>query len=79
MDKRTLAHLERVWLAEIAGHSCQLHPKTMEKLAAKDLVEIVTERFGVPPLGTMTVTACRLTHLGRMIYCETCKDEPEPL
>lgn len=76
MNARTIKNLEKVWLAEIAGRNCQLAPRTMEKLAAQGLVELVTERFGVPPLGVMEVKMCRLTHAGRWAYCETC-EEPE--
>ena len=71
MDKRTLKHLERVFTSEIAGRSCQLHTATMDKLAARGLVTIVTEEFRTG-LGTLRVRACRLTHAGRIEYCKTC-------
>lgn len=77
-DKKTLGYLERVWIAEINGHlPCQLHPATMQKLAAKGLVELVERRERMA-LGTLTIKGCSLTHLGRMLYCASCKDAEEP-
>lgn len=76
MNKRTLAMLERLFVAEIDGKTTQLPPKTAAKLEDEGLIRAV-EHSSNDRLGTFTWTTHELTHAGRWAYCETCTDEEE--
>lgn len=68
-----LQALERVFAAEIDGRlPFQSKAKIYARLQEEGLVEPMETKFGVPPLGVMTVTGWQLTHAGRLMYCMSC-------
>lgn len=72
-DKRTLKHLEQLFIAEIEGRDVQLHKKTADRLERLGLIarDVGAERSG--PF-TFTTEFHRLTHAGRFAYCASCED-----
>jgi hypothetical protein len=69
MNKRFLSALGKVFEAEIDGAYFQSKSKVYDELEADGCVERVSEKEGWPPL---TVHYIRLTHRGRILYCESC-------
>lgn len=74
--KSDLAILERVFAQEIFGQIYQSKAKRLEWLRDNGYVEFVS--FVIPGRFPIKVEGWALTHLGRMTYCETCRDVPEP-
>ena len=82
-DQKMMEALGKVFACEVEGalnggiQICQLPKRMTEQLVKAGLVERaehqLRDRFGV-----MTVNGCILTHAGRLLYCLSCKDEPEP-
>lgn len=79
MTKKDILCLEKIFSAEIYGHlPFQSKSKQYEILEQEGFVEHVEEirhfRDGLPP---MTIEGWVLTELGRMTYCESCKEIDE--
>ncbi len=78
-NKTELAALEKVFAAEISnGLPFQSKAKIYAKLENDGLLERATHVVGAGERFPVTVTGYMLTHAGRMAYCESCRDEPEP-
>lgn len=76
MTKRDLQILERIFSAEIDGRlPFQSNSKNMQRLADEGYIEPMTRRLGIDRFGAIDVSGWTLTHLGRMTYCNSCKDE----
>lgn len=75
MTKEHLKLLERIWAREIAG-TLPLQSKAAgyELLEKDGYVEKYTRNLGVDRFGTLKVTGWALTQLGRLTYCQSCKD-----
>lgn len=75
MNKRELAVLEKAFEAEIND---RLPFQTRSKLAAwlerDGYLQPMTVEYS-DNFGAMTVKGWQLTHLGRLTYCATCKEE----
>lgn len=80
LNKQSLALLERVFVAEVeAGVSGGIGVMQTKSRIARRLVEdgYLTEATVIlPGRFAIEVVGYRLTHLGRMTYCSTCKAEP---
>ncbi len=72
MNKKELAVLENVFLAEIQNRlPFQTKSKLAQDLAERGFLEYVeAERRGT--LGVLTIAGYCLTHLGRLTCCESC-------
>lgn len=77
MSKKTLSILENIFCAEINNELPfqKIGPKAAQKLVDEGYIQpmqiVLGGRFPVP------IKGWQLTHLGRMSYCMTCKDEGE--
>lgn len=76
-DKKTLAYLERVFSREIEGKGCPLGAKIAAKMLADGLIE-ANEHHLQDRFGKFSYTLYSLTHRGRIIYCDSCRDEVLP-
>lgn len=74
--KKVLQALEKVFDAEINGHlPFQSRAKVYSSLCDDGLLApMMIELGGRLPL---TVSGYQLTHAGRIMYCESCREEPE--
>lgn len=77
MKKRWLDALERVFAAEIEGHTLRSKAQIFKELEAGQYVVWVEEllhfKDGLPP---MRVAGWGLTDRGRITYCESCPETP---
>jgi hypothetical protein len=72
--QKTLAALEKVFAAEIAGRlPFQSSAKAYRNLCDDGLVEKMERRLG--GRFPVVITGYQLTHAGRMLYCASCDDE----
>lgn len=66
--------LEKLFIAEIEDRlPFQSRAAIYKRLREQNLIHDMVVKFGM-----VTVTGYQLTHAGRMLYCMSCKDEPEP-
>lgn len=79
LTKARLKALERVFAAEIEGR-LPLYSKARiyNEMAADGLVEFQTFNLGKDRFGVIKVSGWSLTHAGRIAYCMSCRDVPEP-
>ena len=82
--KADLKLLERVFQHEVTRAiertpgPFQSRAKGYQRLRAEGLVERVTYEIPVSgPFPSMTAEGWELTHAGRFVYCDSCRDEPE--
>jgi hypothetical protein len=79
MKKADLKILERIFSLEIEGRlPAQFKSKHLARLQEEGMVEPMTRTFGRDALGLIQASGWALTELGRLTYCESCKDVPEP-
>jgi hypothetical protein len=78
MNKRDLKRLEKIWISEIDGHMWQPsgREKWLQTFVNDGLIEPVVETFRTP-LGPMVCKGFGLTHLGRILYCQSCQGDGE--
>ena len=73
MNARELNQLERVFLAEINGLPCyQGRSKLLPILEERGYLDQVSLNLGGRP--PVIVRGWWLTHMGRIAYCETCRE-----
>lgn len=79
---RHMRELERMFAAEVDG-ALNKRPslitsraKVYQELVNMGMAEKATETVAIDRFGPITRTGYGLTHLGRMMYCSTCTDEP---
>lgn len=71
-SKATLKILERAFAAEIEGRlPFQCRSKLAKELVESGHLQEMVRRFGTGALA-VKVAGYSLTHLGRILYCETC-------
>ncbi len=74
VPKAVLTALEKVFAAEIDGRlPFQSKATIYRDMLAAGLVEIVVATFGKGAMA-VTVSGYALTHRGRIIYCQSCKE-----
>ncbi len=79
MNKAGLKVLEQAFAAEIEDRlPFQSRSALAHKLAADGYLQPMEINYRPDRFGAVVVKGWQLTHLGRITYCETCKDEPEP-
>lgn len=76
-NKKTLAALEKVFVAEISGR-LPFHSKAkiFRELQDRGLLEPMERTYGTG-WSAITASGYQLTHAGRIAYCESC-DDAEP-
>lgn len=73
-SKIVLRALEKVFEAEINNRlPFQSKASIYRDLLAAGMVESIQRKFGTGPFAA-TCSGYALTHRGRIIYCESCKD-----
>lgn len=76
--QKVLDALEKVFSAEINGRlPFQSKANIYRDLTAAGLVAPMVSNFG-SGVFAIAVSGYELTHRGRMLYCENCRDEVEP-
>jgi len=79
LTKARLSALERIFAREIEGTlPFQSRAKVYEQMAADGLVESGTSVLGHDRFGPIIVKGWTLTHAGRIAYCMSCRDVPDP-
>lgn len=79
MTKKHLSILEKIFAAEIQGTLCQLRKSKGVQFLLDDgcilkaEMELPAGRFPVK----LKISGYVLTDRGRIIFCESCRDEPE--
>lgn len=81
---RHMRELERMFSAEVysalngGSGLIQSRANVYKELEEMGLAMLSTQTVAVDRFGPMNITGYELTHAGRLAWCASCSDEPEP-